>query len=271
MAGSVLWYSVCVQKRFVLGRLLLIAVLAFGSGVGLLWWQQERLVYLPPAGVRSACPTALPHETITTPEGVRLLAFGQSTKLAVLYHGNAGTACDRVVYVRSLTSRGYRVLLVEYPGYGDGSGRPTHKRTRQAVESVRAYVRTVQPSTVLVLGESLGTGPAVTHATADATDHLILVTPFTRLSAVARASGLWWLSWLVRDPYDNAATLAAYSGSVLLLAAEHDEVIPVEHAHALHDAASSARNRRLVVAPGAGHNTILEQEGILQEIADWLR
>ena len=40
----------------------------------------------------------------------------------IIFHGNAGTAADRVYYVKALTHLGYRVILAEYPGYGGRKG-----------------------------------------------------------------------------------------------------------------------------------------------------
>jgi pimeloyl-ACP methyl ester carboxylesterase len=40
----------------------------------------------------------------------------------VIFHGNAGTAADRIYYVNTLTHLGYRVILAEYPGYGGRKG-----------------------------------------------------------------------------------------------------------------------------------------------------
>lgn len=55
----------------------------------------------------------------------------------------------------------------------------------------------------------------------------------------------------MRDPFDNAAALAVFAGPVLIVHGEHDEIIPLAHARALH---ALAPGSRLVVAAGCGHN-----------------
>ena len=37
----------------------------------------------------------------------------------VLFHGNGGTAFDRGFYLKPLMGLGFRVILAEYPKYGD--------------------------------------------------------------------------------------------------------------------------------------------------------
>ena len=40
----------------------------------------------------------------------------------IVFHGNAGTAADRIYYVNVLQPLGYRIILAEYPGYGARRG-----------------------------------------------------------------------------------------------------------------------------------------------------
>ena len=55
----------------------------------------------------------------------------------VVFHGNAGRALDRSYYAHALAPLGYRVLLVEYPGYGGRSGKPSEATlVADAVETV---------------------------------------------------------------------------------------------------------------------------------------
>lgn len=267
-----LWYDVSIQLRIPFRRAIAVSILLFGSGLLVMWWQQERLVYLPGSASLHVCATALPHEVVVTPEGIEMLVFGRSTRVAVLYHGNAGTACDRTPYVAPLLSRGYQVFLVEYPGFAGGLGRPTHRRTLAAVDSVRAYLRATEPTTLLVLGESLGSGPALLHAVSEAADHVVLITPFTRLSDIVRAGTLGFLlAPLTHDAFQNMDQVSDYTGSVLIFAAEQDEMIPLAQADTLYQAARRAKSRRIVIAPGAEHNTVFLQPGMWQELTDWLR
>ena len=74
---------------------------------------------------------------------------------------------------------------------------------------------------------------------------------------------------LVRDPFDNVAVVRRFSGPVLILHGESDEIIPVSHAHRLHGARPDAE---LVLLP-CGHNdcprpwrevrAFLERAGVL--------
>jgi len=53
---------------------------------------------------------------------ITLSGAGDSRGTVVVFHGNAGSASDRMYYVRALEPLGYRVLLAEYPKYGARAG-----------------------------------------------------------------------------------------------------------------------------------------------------
>ena len=55
---------------------------------------------------------------------------------------------------------------------------------------------------------------------------------------------------LIADRFDNAGTVAAFEGPVLVVHGEHDEMIPFAHGQRL---AALAPDARLVAYP-AGHN-----------------
>jgi fermentation-respiration switch protein FrsA (DUF1100 family) len=89
---------------------------------------------------------------------------------------------------------------------------------------------------------------------------LVLESTFTSVRSMARALGL--PAFLVRDPFDNLETLGAFAGPVLIVHGEHDEMIPVAHARALHQA---AKRSRLQLEPGCGHNDCPRPWGALRE------
>ncbi len=43
----------------------------------------------------------------------------------IVFHGNAGSAINRIYYLQALEKLGYRVILAEYPGYGARDGFPS--------------------------------------------------------------------------------------------------------------------------------------------------
>lgn len=167
-------------------------------------------------------------------------------------HGNAGQAAQRE-YIVNLLPAEADVYVLEYPGYGARSGDPSRASFDAAASAAWRRLGELHPDLPRnVLGESIGTGPASQLALdARPPDLIVLAVPFDRLVDVA-AQALPWLPvrWILCEDWDNVAALEPFAGRLVILAAEHDTVIPTEHALALARSLPRAELRKL---PG-GHN-----------------
>jgi alpha-beta hydrolase superfamily lysophospholipase len=205
--------------------------------------------------------------------GASLPAGAPVRGTVVVFHGNAGGARDRIYYSLALEARGYRVVLAEYPGYGGRGGELGEDSfIRDGRETARRALATFG-GPLLVWGESLGAAVAAGVA-ADPTlpvAGVALITPWDRLTDLAQTL-YWYLParWLLRDRYDNIASLNHYGGKVAVLMAERDEIIPTRHSQRLYDALREPK-RRWVFA-GAGHNSwpVGPQASWWDEVLEWL-
>jgi fermentation-respiration switch protein FrsA (DUF1100 family) len=180
----------------------------------------------------------------------------ESGTLAV-FHGNAGSAADRIHYRDFLRPLGMRTILLEYPGYGARKGRPGEAvLVADGAESLRLILeRYGRP--LYVLGESLGAAVAAGAVAGSGirADGLVLCTPWDDLHSVARELyGFLPVRLLLRDRYDSAAYLRVYGGPVAVVAADRDELIPRQSSLRLYETYRGAK--RLWILPGS-HNTWL--------------
>jgi len=227
--------------------------------VGLIFLLQGRLLYLP-------TQTDLPH-VLASSERAGLAAWpgaadyrglvaepaGEVRGTAILFHGNAGFAGHRLFYAEILTRRGLRVILAEYPGYGP---RPGVRSEAVLVEDARQTIRRAREMYVgplILVGESLGSGVAAAASRESPVDALLLITPWDKLEHVAR----YHLPWvpvgpLLRERYESALHLSAYTGRIAIVLAGNDIVVPARFGHALFEQLTGPK--RLWVVAGAGHN-----------------
>ena len=173
----------------------------------------------------------------------------------IVFHGNAGTAVDRIFYVKALTSLGYRVILAEYPCYGAREGKVGERPfVRDALETLGlAYQHYGGP--FFLIGESLGCGVAAAAAkeTPVKIEGIILITPWDTLLSVAKAKFPWFpLGLLMKDKYNTIENLKGYHGRIAVIAAERDNVIPMTHAASLYQSLTGCK--AMWVIDGAGHN-----------------
>ncbi|MCA9686526.1 MAG: alpha/beta hydrolase, partial [Myxococcales bacterium] len=114
--------------------------------------------------------------TLTTEDGEQLgawyLAADPSGALAdrnavVLYcHGNAGNIGGRMPALSGLRPLGMSVLIFDYRGYGDSTGRPTVAGTRLDIAAAWEHLLTrgFAPDHIVLWGRSLGGAIAIDQA-----------------------------------------------------------------------------------------------------------
>lgn len=173
--------------------------------------------------------------------------------LVAFFHGNGELMDDWVSILRPFPERlGVGLLLVEYPGYGRSTGRPSEEGIVEVATSAwdRAAARPeVDETRMVAMGRSLGGGPAAALTRQRAPAALILQSAFTDVAAVA-ARHFWVPSVLVRDRFPVQEAVAGFQGTVLVLHGRRDRVVPFRHGEAL-----AAAGERVTFLPlDCGHN-----------------
>jgi len=176
----------------------------------------------------------------------------------LVLHGNAGSATDRVDYGNVVMPLGYRLVLLEYPGYGARPGQPSEVAlASDAAESIQ-MARAQFGAPIFLLGESLGSGVAAAAVAkvGRAVDGVVLATPWDNLPHVAQSLIRFLpVKWLVKDRFDSEKNLADYPGPLVIVMAGQDELIPNDSTLALH--ASFKGVKQLATFKRATHNTWL--------------
>lgn len=218
------------------------------------------------------CPE-LGELTIIDAEGTRayFIASTSSTKIAVLYHGNAERACDSAYLVPTLTALQYDVLLVEYAGYaGDPGQRPSVERLLYDVERVDRWIAAKDYKEVAIIGRSIGTGFAAYHASLRSPDRLLLISPFDSLSNLAQEHyTLYPTSLLLKRDLDNI-TNASKAKRVLIIHGRNDKVIPVERGRALYDELPTD-TKTFIEVPLAAHDDVLGSPDAWSAVREFLQ
>ena len=225
--------------------------------------RQERLMYFPTRRL-AAAPASFGLDAaelaIVTEDRVRLHGWwirGDGRRVLLYFHGNAGNVADRLDRARELHARfGLDIFLVDWRGYGRSEGSPSEEGLRR---DGRAIYRTAiesgfRPEQIVLFGESLGTAMAIDLASKWACAGVVLETPFLSARALARVHYPWIPLPLVKNAYDNEASVARIPVPKLFLVAGSDEVAPAAQGRRLFETAEGVRE--LVVIPGAHHNDI---------------
>jgi pimeloyl-ACP methyl ester carboxylesterase len=238
--GTVLWF-----------------VIACLVGLAAIFLFQDRLLYMPTkvgvermaSGGLRAWPSAQDFR------GLVAEPTGRVRGTAIVFHGNAGHAGDRVYYAAALTPLGLRVILAEYPGYGPRGGMLGEQSLVDDAEQTVALAHRQYGAPLLLIGESLGAAVAAAAAARqpDLVAGLLLITPWDSLERVGSHHYPWLpVKWMLRDRYDSAAHLASFGHPVVVAVAEHDSIVPTGFGIALYESLKGPKHLMLIKA--AGHN-----------------
>lgn len=262
------------------GRLLGLAVMAYGFWVVALWGLQERMIFpreLAGPG-RPAPPGVIVLQVAgddgsTIPAWLHLpprLAPGQRVGVAVYFHGN-GETVDQGLFDPALDpirASGLAVLGVEYRGYGLAGGRPSQAaivRDSLALIELALQRPELDPERVVYVGRSLGGGVACAVAAIRPPRGMVLLSTFSSMGSMAHRFGA--PAWLVRHPFPSDQTLPRFDGPVLFLHGLDDTVVPIEEGRAL---ARVARHGRFIEQPGQHMDLPTDARAWAEAVRAWL-
>jgi len=166
---------------------------------------------------------------------------GTPAPLLIHGHGNGELIDIQTQSVAALRAAGIAVLLVEYPGYGRSTGKPSEESVTAGFVAAYDWARRdarVDSRRIIGYGRSLGGGAIAQLAARRPLAALILESTFTSIAEMVRDAGI--PDWLVVNRFDTRAVLANYPGPVLILHGTKDGTFPVAHAHALQAATPRA-------------------------------
>jgi len=156
-----------------------------------------------------------------------------------------------------LAAKGYGLLLAGYRGYDGNTGSPTehglYADGRSALEWLSG--QGVPGSDTVLVGNSLGSGPATELAATSPIAGLVLISGYTSLPDVAASVYPFIpVRLLMRDRFDNVGKIARVAAPILILHGTVDRTIPYAHATAL--AAAAGNRARVVPFEGSGHELV---------------
>jgi alpha-beta hydrolase superfamily lysophospholipase len=246
--------------------------LVYAAALALLWFQQERLIFLPtplaPEHRFDVGPDV--HEAWVDVPGARLhalhLRLPRPAGVVFYLHGNAGNLRGWFANAEFYRRANMDLFMLDYRGYGKSSG---HIDSEQQLHAdVRAAWRQIaslyEGRRRVILGRSLGSGPALVLAAELRPELTLLVSPYESFAALAAQYYGWVPSALLRYPMRSDLAIARVSTPIVLIHGERDEVIPAAHSRRLQTLAPHAR---LHIIPGAGHNDLHEFAAYLEAVA----
>lgn len=231
---------------------------AMEGGVVSLPANAERISIEVP-GVGPLVGAMLPAEPPPPVGAARLLAFG----------GNAWDADTLAMYLQSLLPD-RDIVTFHYRGYGPSAGRPSADAILEDAERVYdALIPALGEARTVVVGLSLGAGPAAHLASLRPVAGAILVTPFDSIEALAGDLYPWLpVRLLLRHRMNVADAVDRASAKVAIIAAEQDDIVPPRRTDPLRRTSTDLVLDRVI--PGVGHNDIYGSKDFAEALREAL-
>ncbi|HEY4593699.1 MAG TPA: alpha/beta hydrolase [Thermoanaerobaculia bacterium] len=240
------------MPRILLSLLTVAAVLYLGACV-LLYAFQESLIYFPQPRAVGTSETVLKLPVVDADVLVSVRPHGGPK--ALLYFGGNAEDVSRSLPEFAQAFPDHALYLLHYRSYGGSTGKPSEEAIQRDATVLFDMAHAEHPQTV-VIGRSLGSGVAVRLASRRPASRLILVTPYDSFQEIAASHFPHMpVRWILRDKLESWRYAPRITVPTLLLAAEHDEIIPRASTERLYTRfARGVASLRII--PGTGHNTI---------------
>lgn len=195
-----------------------------------------------------------------------LFKADHSKGLIFYLHGNAGSINSWADVPPLYTHQGYDVFLLDYRGYGKSEGEINNQQ--QFFQDVQTAYDTLKTryteDNIIVLGYSLGTGPAARVASANHPKLLILQAPYYSLTDIMKQRFPVIPTFILKYKFETGSYVKNCPMPIILFHGKEDEVIP--YSSSLKIKKGFKNEDTLITLNGMGHNGMTENPEYRKEI-----
>lgn len=171
-------------------------------------------------------------------------------------HGNAGNISHRIETLRQFHDLGLNVLMYDYRGYGESTGKPSEEGLYRDLEAAWRWLveaRGRAPGEIVLAGRSLGGAVTAQLAARVKPACVVLESTFTSVPDLGAELYPWLpVRMLSRLRFDALARVPGISAPVQIIHSRDDEIVPWAHGRKLHAAAGDSAE---LLTISGGHNT----------------
>jgi len=197
--------------------------------------------------------------------------------VAIIFHGNGGPVENFIFVQMWLGDLGITSYNFDYRGFGRSGGWPNERGIYLDSDAVWDYVierEKITASQIIVVGISVGSGPAARIAARHQPKLLLLASAFTDLRSAVRAQPLvGFLAPFVWSKFPTINFVQELRDTHLLIAhGIHDRIVPPDHSVKLEEAYRGHGSVERLCSDAAGHNMAFYalKDQMQATLSDWL-
>jgi pimeloyl-ACP methyl ester carboxylesterase len=264
-------------KKVIFRTLKLLLIFYILICVGL-YYLQEKLLFFPDKlskDYKFSFTQTFEEINVTTKDGKLLnglLFMADSAKGLIFYlHGNAGSLSSWGDVAKRYMDLHYSVFILDYPGYGKSEGAIGNKpQLFDAIQTAYDEMKKrFHEDNIVVLGYSVGTGPAAHLAATNHPKLLILQAPYYSLTDMMRHTYPFIPTFLLKYKFQTNEYLKDCKMPVVIFHGTRDEVIYYGSSLKLKNEMKAGDT--LITLEGQGHNDITDNPDYVKAIQTILR
>jgi len=202
-------------------------------------------------------------------EVISVIVLNEGKSNALIYFGGNGEAVvfNAERFIPAFTD--VTIYLVNYRGYGGSTGKPSESGLYSDALAIYDLIKP-NHTKVSALGRSLGSGVAMYLSANKPIHQTVLITPYDSVLNVAKKRfGFLPINLLLKDKYDSVSRVKNTKSKTLVVAAEYDQVIPIDHTEKLVNEFPQEQIEYKVIKK-SGHNSLSNTNEYYEYIKDFL-
>jgi pimeloyl-ACP methyl ester carboxylesterase len=253
------------------------AVILYAGICALLYFKQDALLFHPqPTNKQELAEILSEYQDFDTiafvmSDGNRTYGFvpkdTASTKLPlVLYFGGNAEEVSHLAEKKPYFP-GSKLVMVNYRSFGLSRGVISEKTMFSDALEIYDQLAAdpqIDPTRIIVIGRSIGTGVATYLSSQRKTSGTVLITPYESMIDVASEKYPFVpIALLIKHPFKSKEYAATVSSPMLSLISKNDQVIPPVHAYHL---VKAWKGKTTVLEVDEDHNSIMGNEEVWKKI-----
>ena len=232
-------------------QLILIIFVIYFSILVILYFYQRNLLYHPNENNYSGNKILVDIKKvkILTSDNIELLGWYHEKNLKdyktlIFFHGNAGSLENRIHKLNHFKEMKINFLIIAWRGFSGNDGKPTEQGLYLDGSSAIDWLKKkgIDEKSLILYGESLGTGVATHLAQKKSYAGVILETPFTSMIDAAKTFYPYIpVNLLLKDKFENYKKIKNINLPILVMHGEVDQIVPFSMGKKIYDIANEPK------------------------------
>ncbi len=245
--------------------ILIIPISIYLVSLSLLYFNQEKLIFFPdvlPQDFVFKFDNSFEEKFIETPDGKILngLLFKADSSRGVIFylHGNSGAVNFWGFISEIYDDLNYDIFILDYRGYGKSQGKIENEKQLYAdVQLAYSMIaKEYNENQIIIIGQSLGTGPASLLAGQNNPKQLILISPYYSVSDLVSHNYKIVPSFLIKYKFPTNEFIKDIKSPIVILHGNKDKTIYVDSSKKLIKLCKPSD--KLFIIDNLGHNGIYD-------------